>query len=178
MGWVYGSHVQRLTEAHRLAEDYRRNEGAPMSAERRARSMAYRPARAAVRVPEPREAPRTGVETPETRTAAQIGAERCRESNAGLVCDREQGHDGYHKAPHPRGALFWPTPGQRREWFTDPAGVSDEPTSFLPAPDDEPCPQYSPGGGIPCSVTGPHTAHIFLGTHARDAKDDADEEVE
>ena len=44
--------------------------------------------------------------------------------------------------------------------------------------DDEPCQQRSPGGGLICCRTGHHTAHLFEGSHARDRKADADEEVE
>lgn len=144
VGWVYGAHAQRMAEAHRLGR---------------------------VRLPEPREAPRTGTSATEAAKAAQEGVQR--EGTLQVLVQ--------HARPDYQEAM------RRAETYPWEPVVDDLPAYLaaaheavgLPAQrDDSPCPQYSPGGGIPCSVTGEHTAHIFLGSTARDAKEDADEEVE
>lgn len=156
VGWLAGSNVLRMAEGHRLAR------------------------------PGPRTPARTGVETREAGNGAQAGAQpfivsapKCGNVDPYSlnVCARERGHRGSHAT----GLTAWsahvpcPVSSPTRHLPCIRVGAHDEHWWRDPRPA---CPQYSPGGGIPCSVKGPHTAHIFLGTHARDAKDDADERIE
>jgi hypothetical protein len=168
VGWLAGSNVQRLAEGRRLAADYRRNEGAAMSAERRARSMAHTPARTAARPREPRTGLSAPVESPEPLNGRETGAQRCSDVDIWSYqhCARKAGHPGSHIDD--TGLTAW--------------GTHEPP--ILPAireAMDEaapPCTTRSPGGGLTCCRKGAHTAHLFEGAHARDRKQDADEGIE
>lgn len=119
VGWVYGAHAQRMAEAHRLGR---------------------------VRLPEPREAPRTGTSATEAAKAAQEGVQREGTLDVGDLHARPD----YQEAMRRAETYPWEPVVDLVAYMAD----HDIPAQRA----CEPCPQYSPGGGIPCSVTGPHTA--------------------